>query len=202
MIAVCRKELRSYRISMIGYVFIAFMLAVVSLYFAYQNLNLASPRFELVLQNVQFIFLVFVPILTMRVLAEEKKQKTDQLLLTLPMTVKDIVIGKYLAVVVLFTIPMLIICIYPLILTMFGSVNLPAAYFSILGFYLLGCANIAIGVFFSSVTENPMILSGYDIRNSAGLLSDEHDRQNGSQYCNRICECIYGSDRSCDGPGL
>ena len=157
MIAVCRKELRSYRISMIGYVFIAFMLAVVSLYFAYQNLNLASPRFELVLQNVQFIFLVFVPILTMRVLAEEKKQKTDQLLLTLPMTVKDIVIGKYLAVVVLFTIPMLIICIYPLILTMFGSVNLPAAYFSILGFYLLGCANIAIGVFFSSVTENPVI---------------------------------------------
>ena len=157
MIAVCRKELRSYRISMIGYVFIAFMLAVVSLYFAYQNLNLASPRFELVLQNVQFIFLVFVPILTMRVLAEEKKQKTHQLLLTLPMTVKDIVIGKYLAVVVLFTIPMLIICIYPLILTMFGSVNLPAAYFSILGFYLLGCANIAIGVFFSSVTENPVI---------------------------------------------
>mgnify|MGYP000031328987 CR=1 FL=1 len=73
MIAVCRKELRSYRISMIGYVFVAFMLAVVSLYFAYQNLNLASPRFELVLQNVQFIFLVFVPILTMRVLAEEKK---------------------------------------------------------------------------------------------------------------------------------
>ena len=73
------------------------------------------------------------------------------------MTVKDIVIGKYLAVVVLFTIPMLIICIYPLILTMFGSVNLPAAYFSILGFYLLGCANIAIGVFFSSVTENPVI---------------------------------------------
>ena len=135
MIAVCRKELRSYRISMIGYVFVAFMLAVVSLYFAYQNLNLASPRFELVLQNVQFIFLVFVPILTMRVLAEEKKQKTDQLLLTLPMTVKDIVIGKYLAVVVLFTIPMLIICIYPLILTMFGTVNLPAA----------------------SVTENPVI---------------------------------------------
>ena len=157
MIAVCRKELRSYRISMIGYVFVAFMLAVVSLYFAYQNLNLASPRFELVLQIVQFIFLVFVPILTMRVLAEEKKQKTDQLLLTLPMTVKDIVIGKYLAVVVLFTIPMLIICIYPLILTMFGTVNLPAAYFSILGFYLLGCANIAIGVFFSSVTENPVI---------------------------------------------
>ena len=94
----------------------------------------------------------------MRVLAEEKKQKTDQLLLTLPMTVKDIVIGKYLAVVVLFTIPMLIICIYPLILTMFGTVNLPAAYFSILGFYLLGCANIAIGVFFSSVSAFTVVI--------------------------------------------
>lgn len=202
MIAVCRKELRSYRISMIGYVFIAFMLAVVSLYFAYQNLNLASPRFELVLQNVQFIFLVFVPILTMRVLAEEKKQKTDQLLLTLPMTVKDIVIGKYLAVVVLFTIPMLIICIYPLILTMFGSVNLPAAYFFnpwILSPRMCQYCNRSI---FLIGHRKPGDLSGYDIRNSAGLLSDEHDRQNGSQYCNRICECIYGSDRSCDGPGL
>lgn len=157
MKAIYKKELRSYLTSMIGYVFIAFMLAVVSLYFAYQNLNFASPRFELVLQNVQFIFLVFVPILTMRVLAEERKQKTDQLLLTLPMTVSDIVLGKYLAVVVLFSIPMAIICLYPLILTMFGTVNLPAAYFSILGFYLLGCANIAIGVFFSSITENPVI---------------------------------------------
>ena len=173
MIAVCRKELRSYRISMIGYVFVAFMLAVVSLYFAYQNLNLASPRFELVLQNVQFIFLVFVPILTMRVLAEEKKQKTDQLLLTLPMTVKDIVIGKYLAVVVLFTIPMLIICIYPLILTMFGSVNLPAAYFSILGFYLLGCANIAIGVFFSSCID---IHNGKVKQIVGGSLKDAGDQ--------------------------
>lgn len=157
MTAVCRKELKSYKISMIGYVFIAFMLVVVSLYFAYQNLNLGSPRFELVLQNVQFIFLVFVPILTMRVLAEEKKQKTDQLLLTLPITVKDVVLGKYLAVVVLYTIPMLIICIYPIVLCFFGTVNLQAAYFSILGFYLCGCANIAIGVFFSSITENPVI---------------------------------------------
>lgn len=157
MTAVYRKELRSYLTSMIGYVFIAFMLAAIGIYFAYQNLNIGSPRFELVLDNVQFVFLVFVPILTMRVLADEKKQRTDQLLLTLPLSVWDIVLGKFLAVVTLYAVPMVIICFYPLLLSTFGPVNMPAAYFSILSFFLLGCADIAIGVFLSSVTENSVI---------------------------------------------
>lgn len=157
MTAVYRKELRSYLTSMIGYVFIAFMLAVIGIYFAYQNLNIGSPRFELVLDNVQFVFLVFVPILTMRVLADEKKQRTDQLLLTLPLSVWEIVLGKYLAVVTLYAVPTVIICFYPLLLSCFGPINMPAAYFSILSFFLLGCADIAIGVFLSSVTENSVI---------------------------------------------
>ena len=157
MTAVYRKELRSYLTSMIGYVFIAFMLAVIGIYFAFQNLNIGSPRFELVLDNVQFVFLVFVPILTMRVLADEKKQRTDQLLLTLPLSVWDIVLGKFLAVVTLYAVPMVIICFYPLLVSTCGQVNMPAAYFSILSFFLLGCADIAIGVFLSSVTENSVI---------------------------------------------
>lgn len=157
MTAVYRKELRSYLTSMIGYVFIAFMLAAIGIYFAFQNLNIGSPRFELVLDNVQFVFLVFVPILTMRVLADEKKQRTDQLLLTLPLSVWDIVLGKFLAVVTLYAVPMVIICFYPLLLSRFGPVNMPAAYFAILSFFLLGCADIAIGVFLSSVTENSVI---------------------------------------------
>lgn len=157
MTAVYRKELRSYLTSMIGYVFIAFILVAVGIYFAYQNLNLGSPRFELVLDNVQFIFLVFVPILTMRVLADEKKQRTDQLLLTLPLSVWDIVIGKFLALVTLYAVPVVILCFYPLLLSSFGPVNMPAAYFSILAFFLLGCADIAIGIFLSSLTENAVI---------------------------------------------
>ena len=157
MTAVYRKELRSYLTSMIGYVFIAFMLAAIGIYLAFQNLNIGSPRFELVLDNVQFVFLVFVPILTMRVLADEKKQRTDQLLLTLPLSVWDIVLGKFLAVVTLYAVPMVIICFYPLLLSSFGPVNMPAAYFAILSFFLLGCADIAIGVFLSSVTENSVI---------------------------------------------
>lgn len=157
MIAVYRKEIRSYLTSMIGYVFVAFMLAVIGIYFSFTNPNLSSPRFETVLQNVQFLFIIFVPILTMRVLAEERKQKTDQLLLTLPLAVSDIVLGKYLALVTLYAVPMAVVCIYPLILSQYGTVNMAVAYLSILGFFLLGCANMAIGLFFSSLTDNPVI---------------------------------------------
>lgn len=157
MIGVYKKEIRSYRTTMIAYVFVAFILAVIGVYFAYLNLNLASPKFEGVLESVQFVFLVFVPILTMRVLAEEKKQRTDQLLLTLPLSVSDIVLGKYLALVTIYVIPMLIICCYPLIMAQNGTVNLTNAYLAILGFFLLGCANMAIGLFLSSLTESPVI---------------------------------------------
>lgn len=157
MIGVYKKEIRSYRTSMIGYVFIAFILVVIGVYFSYINLNLSSPKFEGVLESIQFVFLVFVPILTMRVLAEEKKQKTDQLLLTLPLSVTDIVLGKFLALVTLYAVPMAIVCLYPLIMAQNGQVNLMAAYLSILGFFLLGCANMAIGLFLSSLTENPVI---------------------------------------------
>lgn len=157
MIAVYRKEIRTYLTSMIGYVFVAFMLAVISIYFSFTNLNLSSPRFETVLQSVQFLFIVFVPILTMRVLAEERKQKTDQLLLTLPLKISEIVLGKYLALVTLYAVPMLVICSYPLILSRYGTINMAVAYLSILSFFLLGCANMAIGLFFSSLTDNPVI---------------------------------------------
>lgn len=157
MIGVYKKEIRSFRTTMIAYVFIAFILAVIGIYFSYINLNLSSPKFEGVLESVQFVFLVFVPILTMRVIAEERKQRTDQLLLTLPLKVRDIVWGKYLALVTLYAIPVLIVCVYPLIMAGFGRVNLVSAYLSILGFFLLGCANMAIGLCLSSMTESPVI---------------------------------------------
>ncbi len=157
MTGVYKKEMRSYRTTMLGYVFIAFILAVVGLYFSYINLNLSSPDFSGVLDSIRFVFLVFVPIITMRVMAEERRQRTDQLLLTLPLKVSDIVGGKYLALVTLYAIPVAIICFYPLIMAQNGTVNLPAAYLSILGFFLLGCADMAIGLFLSSLTDNPVI---------------------------------------------
>ena len=157
MIAVYKRELRSYLTSMIGYLFIFFILLLTGIYFSAYQLGASYPRFEYTLSALTFVFLISVPILTMRVLAEERKQKTDQLLLTAPVSVEKIVLGKYLALVTIFAIPMLVMCFYPLLMTKFGTVSLGAAYTAILGFFLLGCANLAIGVFISSLTESQVI---------------------------------------------
>ena len=157
MTAIYKRELRSYLTSMIGYIFIFFILLLTGIYFSAYQLGAAYPKFEYTLSALTFVFLISVPILTMRILAEERKQKTDQLLLTSPVSVEKIVIGKYLALVTIFAIPMAIICFYPLLMTKFGTVSLGMAYTAILGFFLLGCANLAVGVFISSLTESQVI---------------------------------------------
>ena len=157
MTAVYKRGLRSYLTSKIGYIFIFFILLLTGIYFSAYQLSAAYPKFEYTLSALTFVFLISVPILTMRVLAEERKQKTDQLLLTAPVSVEKIVMGKYLALVTIFAIPMAIICLYPLLMTKFGTVSLGMAYTAILGFFLLGCANLAIGVFVSSLTESQVI---------------------------------------------
>lgn len=157
MTAIYKRELRSYLTSMIGYIFIFFILLLTGIYFSAYQLSGAYPKFEYTLSALTFVFLISVPILTMRILAEERKQKTDQLLLTSPVSVEKIVMGKYLALVTVFAIPMAIICFYPLLMTKFGTVSLGMAYTAILGFFLLGCANLAVGVFISSLTESQVI---------------------------------------------
>ena len=157
MTAIYKRELRSYLTSMIGYIFIFFILLLTGIYFSAYQLSAAYPKFEYTLSALTFVFLISVPILTMRILAEERKQKTDQLLLTSPVSVEKIVMGKYLALVTVFAIPMAIICFYPLLMTKFGTVSLGTAYTAILGFFLLGCANLAVGVFISSLTESQVI---------------------------------------------
>lgn len=157
MIAVYKRELRSYLTSMIGYLFIFFILFLTGIYFSAYQLSAAYPKFETTLSAVTFVFLIGVPILTMRVLAEERKQKTDQLLLTAPVSVGNIVTGKYLALVTVYAIPILVLCTYPLIMSKFGTVDFGTAYTAILGFFLLGCANIAIGLFMSALTESQVI---------------------------------------------
>ena len=157
MTAVYKRELRSYLTSMVGYLFIFFILLLTGIYFSAYQLAAAYPKFEYTLSALTFVFLISVPILTMRVLAEEQKQKTDQLLLTAPVSVGQIVLGKYLALVTIFAIPMVIMCFYPLLMSKFGTVSFAGAYTGILGFFLLGCANLAIGVFVSSLTESQVI---------------------------------------------
>ncbi len=166
MLAVYKKELRSYFTGMIGWVFIAFFLVLIGLYFMVNNLFNGSTDFSPVFQGVQMFFiLLLVPVLTMRIIAEENRQKTDQLLYTAPVSVTKIILGKYFALITLFGLAMLVVCFYPLILsglvkgaaTGTESVDFAIAYGSALGFFLLGSAYIAIGMFISSLTESQVI---------------------------------------------
>lgn len=157
MLAVYKKELRSYLTSMVGYVFIAFVLLILGIYFTAYNLKYASPDFGATLNSVTFLFLVITPILTMRILAEEKKNRTDQLLLTAPVSVWKVILGKYLSMVTIYAIPVVISAFYPLIMGRYGVISYPMAYVAVIGFFFLGCAQIAVGLFLSSVTESQVI---------------------------------------------
>ena len=157
MLAIYKKELKSYLTSMQGYVFMAFIMLVLGIYFTAYNLNYASPDFGTTLKSVTFVFLIITPILTMRILAEEKRNKTEQLLFTSPVPIWKIVFGKYLGMVTIYLIPVVITLFYPLILAKYGTVSYPMTLTAIVGFFFLGCANIAVGLFLSSITESQVI---------------------------------------------
>ncbi len=157
MIAIYKRELKSYFQSMIGYAFIAFLMLFMGIYFTAYNLNQGAPYFSYVLSSIMFIFLVAVPVLTMKSFAEERKSKTDQLLLTAPVKVLDIVMGKYLAMVTVFAVPMLLSCIYPIMIKSQGVAYLKTDFAAILMFFIIGCVFIAIGMFLSSLTESQII---------------------------------------------
>ena len=159
MLAVLRREFRAYFTSPIGFAFVGFFLLIAGIFFALSNLLSGNPAYAGVLNSLTFIFLFLVPILTMRLLTEEVRQKTDQLLITSPLTIAGIVLGKYLAAVAVFLICLLITVLYPVIMSFYALGGL--AWWEILGgyigFFLLGCSFIAVGLFFSSLTDNQLI---------------------------------------------
>lgn len=163
MIAVLKHELRLYFHSLTAYVFGAFLLAFVGIGAMLYNIQAAVSNFEFVLSFGSLVFVVIVPILTMRVIAEERKQKTDQLLYALPITTTQVILGKYLALMVVYLIPLALISLYPLLFAQFGEVYLPTSYGSILAFFVLGAALIALGVFISSLTDNQGFAAGIGI---------------------------------------
>lgn len=160
MNAVFRHEISSHFHSLSAYVFGAFLLLFGGVYTMVMNLNNLLTNFEFVMGNMAFIFLIIVPILTMRVLAEERRQKTDQLLYSLPISMTDVVLGKFGALLVMLLIPLAIIALYPVVLSAFGNIHFPTAYGAMLGFFLLGAALIAIGLFISSITESQAVAAG------------------------------------------
>ncbi len=163
MIAVLKHELKSYSHSLTAYLFCGFLLAFVGVGAMLYNIQSAVANFEYVLQFVCIAMTVFIPVLTMRVLSEERKQKTDQLLYALPLKTSQIILGKYLAMLIVFLIPVAIIAVYPWIFSHFGEVYLLTSYGSLLAFFIMGAALIAIGTFVSSLTDNQGFAAGIAI---------------------------------------
>ena len=160
MTAVFKHELRMYFQSLTAYVFGAFLLVIVGIGAMLSNLRAAVSNFEYVLSFASIIYAIIVPILTMRVIAEERRQKTDQLLYSLPISTLQVILGKYLALLTVFAIPLCIISVYPVIFAQYGDVYLPTSYGSIIAFFLMGAALIAVGVFISSLTDNQGFAAG------------------------------------------
>lgn len=163
MIAVWKHELRSAFHGMTAYLFCACFLVFVGIGAMLYNISSAVANFEYVLQFVYLGMVVIIPVLTMRSIAEERKQKTDQLLYALPLKTWQIVVGKYLAMVVVFLVPLAVVSAYPLVFGQYGEVYLPASYGAIGGFFAMNCALIAIGMFLSSLTDNQGFAAGMGI---------------------------------------
>ena len=142
---------------MTGPVFVAFLIAFTGIYFMAYNMMSGYPYFSYTLSGSLIVFLVGIPLITMRSFSEDRRNKTDQLLLTAPVSLPKVVFGKYLAMVTVIAIPNVIFCIFPLIIKSQGTAYLMVDYISIGVFFLLGCVYAAIGMFLSSLTESQII---------------------------------------------
>jgi len=154
------REFNSYFHSLYGYVFTAFVVLVAGIYVSGDCLRGGSANFAGVVGSMSFIYLIIIPILTMRVFAEERRQKTEQLLYALPVSMGEVVIGKYLALISVLAVPTVIMAFYPPILAFFGDVDLLGAYCALIGYYLCGCALCAVGMFLSSLADNQAVAAG------------------------------------------
>lgn len=182
MRSILKHELRGYFSGMTGFVFGAFLLFFCGIFTMLHNLKTLLVNFELVLNDMTLVFIIAIPILTMRVIAEERRSKTDQLLYALPITMTQVVLGKYLALLVTMALPLLIVAFYPLLLSSYGPVSLVTAYNALMGFFLLGAALMSIGLFISSVTDSQAVAAGvcfavmllnYFLATLAGFLPTE-----------------------------
>jgi len=157
MFAVYKKELRSFFNNMTGYIFMAFLLLLTGIFTYAINLRQMSAQFEGVLSQISFIFLLITPMLTMRVLSEERRSKTDQLLFSLPLSTARVVTAKYLAMLTVFGLSVLIMSAYPILMSFYGNFALRSAYACLIAFFFLGASLIAIGLFMSALTESQII---------------------------------------------
>lgn len=180
MKAVFKREFKAYFTSVIGWIFLAAFFFVFNLYFVANNLLYGTPYLSYTLNNVTFIFIIIIPILSMRSMADDRRTKTDQLLYTSPVSVPKVVLGKFFAILAVFSIGMGAVALCPPLLSRFGTVPMAECYVAILGIWLFGCLSIAICMFVSSITESQVIAAvlsfallfvGYMMEGISGLIS-------------------------------
>jgi ABC-2 type transport system permease protein len=154
MLAIFKRELRGYFQTPIGYVFMGLFLLISGFFFAYNHLFTGSPYYSTFLGSIFFIFIFAVPLLTMRLLSEERRQRTDQLLLTSPVSITDIVLGKFFAASAVFLATLAVTILYAIVVGTFGDLAVAQTVGAYIGFFLLGLCFISIGMVISALTEN------------------------------------------------
>ena len=152
--AIYRREIGAFFTSSIAYVFLAVFYLITGFFFTMDNLAAGSVNLSGVFSTMFVISIFLIPILTMRLFSEEKKQKTDQGLLTAPVSLTGIVLGKYFAALTIFLIATAITFVFGVILSLFGTVAWMTLLSNFLAIVLVGAAFIAVGLFISSLTEN------------------------------------------------
>ena len=157
MSAILKREARAYFDSLIGYIFLTAFFAASGVLFSISSLQYGSTSMSGMYSGLFYILLVLIPILTMRTLSEEKRQKTDQLLLTAPISLTALVVGKFLAAMIIYAIGVCMTLVYAIVVSFFGAVSWLTVFGNVVGLLLLGGAFIAVGVFVSSLTENQVI---------------------------------------------
>ena len=156
MLAIIKKELKSYLLTPMGYIFIGLFLLIFSIFFM-DLFRYGLTNFEYLFSNGSTILTFIVPLLTMRMFPEERKNGTEQLLLTSPRSITTIVLGKFFAAAIVMIITELLTLMYFAILKFFGNPSFTIAISTLLGFFLLSLAYISFGMFVSSITENQIV---------------------------------------------
>lgn len=157
MLTIYKKDMHTYFTTFAGYLFIACILLVGGIYCYINNFFYGYSSFESAINYLPFFFVFLVPVISAGVFTDEKRQKTEQLLYTLPLTSKQIVVGKYFALLSILLIPLLILGIYPIVMSFYGKVNFVGAYSNLFAIFILGAALCAICMFISSLTENIIV---------------------------------------------
>lgn len=171
MTAVYKRELRAYMSNVYGWLFMAVLLLFVGFLVYLENLRVGQPSIEYALLGGEYVLPLLIPVLCMRSMAEDRRNKTDMFYLSLPMKTSAVVLGKYFALLTVFALPCGVIATYPLVLGAFGNVNFLGAYASLLFFFLLGAALIAVCQFLSALTDNLVVAAVLGVIGSLVLFA-------------------------------